>query len=162
MSYSGRFSPVNPHKYEGDASNIWYRSLWERKFMEWCDTRSNIIKWSSEEVIVPYFDPTRGKYRRYFPDFLVTTRGADGSQQKTMVEIKPKKQTMEPQKNKKMSKAYIKEIVEWGVNSAKWAAAKEFCLDRGWKFQVITEDDLDIARSPKAPTPYKRPRTTNK
>jgi hypothetical protein len=30
----------------------------------------------------------------------------------------------------------------WGVNEAKWKAAQEYCLDRGWVFQIMTEKQL--------------------
>jgi hypothetical protein len=32
----------------------------------------------------------------------------------------------------------------WGINTAKWKAAEEYCRDRGWKFQIFTEKELDI------------------
>jgi len=28
---------------------------------------------------------------------------------------------------------------------AKWESAKEFCLDRGWEFKIITEKELGIS-----------------
>ena len=61
-----------------------------------------------------------------------------------MLEVKPKKQTMEPAKKKRVSKQYIQEVVTWGVNQAKWQAAEEFCLDRGWEFKILTEDHLNV------------------
>ena len=39
MSYSGKFKVKNLSKYKGDFDNVIYRSLWERKFMVYCDTR---------------------------------------------------------------------------------------------------------------------------
>ena len=41
-------------------------------------------------------------------------------------------------------KQYITEVTTWGVNQAKWKAATEYCLDRGWEFKILTEDDLNI------------------
>jgi hypothetical protein len=35
-------------------------------------------------------------------------------------------------------------VTTWGVNEAKWKAAKEFCFNRGWKFQIFTEKELGI------------------
>jgi hypothetical protein len=29
-------------------------------------------------------------------------------------------------------------------NKAKWEKAEEFCLDRGWKFMILTEKNLGI------------------
>ena len=54
MSYKGKYKPSYPKKYKGDPNNIVYRSLWERKFMVYCDNNQNILKWGSEEFIVPY------------------------------------------------------------------------------------------------------------
>ena len=53
MSYKGKFRPSNPNKYKGDPTKVIYRSLWELKFMRWCDGNVNILKWSSEEVVIP-------------------------------------------------------------------------------------------------------------
>jgi hypothetical protein len=43
-----------------------------------------------------------------------------------------------------VTKRYLTEVKTWGVNQAKWKAANEFCKDRGWKFKIVTEDDLGI------------------
>ena len=40
MAYSGKYQPKNPKKYIGNLSRIHYRSLWERKFMVYCDTNN--------------------------------------------------------------------------------------------------------------------------
>ncbi len=61
-----------------------------------------------------------------------------------MVEVKPFRQTQEPKTKKKNTKAYITEVVTWGINKAKWKAAKEFCKDRGWQFMLITEKELKV------------------
>jgi hypothetical protein len=51
---------------------------------------------------------------------------------------------MEPKKKKKVTKQYITEVMTWGKNQAKWAAAREYCADRSWQFKLITEDQLGI------------------
>jgi hypothetical protein len=144
MAYSGKFTPDNPQKYIGDYKNIIYRSSWECKLMSWLDKNPNIISWCSEELIIPYVSPADGKVHRYFPDFVVKIKTKDGSIKTMVVEVKPKKQTKEPEKQKRMTKQYIQEVVTWGVNQAKWKAATEYCLDRGWEFRVITEVDLGM------------------
>jgi hypothetical protein len=144
MAYKGIFKPVNYKKYRGDPTRIVYRSLWERKAMKYFDENPNILEWSSEETIVPYYDPVQGKNRRYFPDFVIKARQADGSTKTIMLEVKPKKETIEPKKQKRITKRYITEVTTWGTNQAKWKAAKEYCLDRGWSFQLITEKELGI------------------
>ena len=57
MAYSGYFKPKNPTKYRGNPTNIVYRSLWERKFMVFCDNNPSILQWGSEEIIIPYRAP---------------------------------------------------------------------------------------------------------
>ena len=61
-----------------------------------------------------------------------------------MLEVKPKKQTIQPEVRKRLTKQYLMEVQTWGVNQAKWKAATEFCLDRGWQFMLITEDHLGL------------------
>jgi TnsA endonuclease N terminal len=144
MAYSGRFHPRNQKKYYGDVSNIWYRSLWERKVMEWFDDNENVVEWSNEELIIPYISPLDNKYHRYFPDFVAKIKGKDGSIKRFVIEIKPEKQTKPPVKPKKVTRSFINEVATWGVNEAKFKAAKEFCADRGWHFEIITERELKI------------------
>jgi hypothetical protein len=144
MAYSGTFRPTNPQKYMGDYKNIIYRSSWECRVMNWLDKNPNIVSWASEEMTVPYKSPVDGKFHRYFPDFLVKVRTKDGKFKTVMIEVKPKYQTKEPQQKKRITKQYINEVTTWGVNQAKWKAATEYCLDKGWTFQIITEDDLGL------------------
>ena len=71
MSYKGKYKPSNPEKYRGDVTNIIYRSLWERKFLRYCDTNDNVLEYSSEEMFVWYRSPVDSKPHRYFPDFYI-------------------------------------------------------------------------------------------
>jgi len=144
MSYKGKFTPRNPHKYRGDPHNIIYRSTWECRVMNWLDTNDSVIEWASEEMFVPYKSPIDGKMHRYFPDFLVRFKQKDGTTKVMMIEVKPEKQTKPPIKKSRVTKQYINEVVTWGTNEAKWKAATEYCLDRGWMFKVVTEYDLGI------------------
>jgi hypothetical protein len=144
MAYSGRFTPKNPQKYIGDPNNIIYRSSWECKVMSWLDINDDVISWNSEETIIPYKSPVDGKWHRYFPDFLIKVKTKDGKLKTMMLEVKPKKQTQPPEPRKRITKQYINEVTTWGVNQAKWIAANEYCLDRGWEFKLITEDHLGI------------------
>ena len=144
MSYKGKYQPTYPQKYKGDPTNIIYRSLWERKFMVYCDNNENILEWGSEEMCLPYRSPIDNRIHRYFPDFYIKVKESNGSIKKYLIEIKPKKQTIEPIPQKKKTKAYIYEVYEYAKNQAKWMAAEEFCKDRGYEFKVLTEDDLGI------------------
>ena len=91
MSYKGKYKPSNPEKYNGNVTNIIYRSLWERKFLYYCDMNENILEYSSEEMFVWYKSPVDGKPHRYYPDFLIKVKESDGTIKKYMIEIKPKK-----------------------------------------------------------------------
>jgi hypothetical protein len=144
MSYKGKFQPSYPKKYKGDPTNIIYRSLWERKFMVYCDLNENILEWGSEEIVVPYRSPVDNRYHRYFPDFYIKFKESSGKIKRMIVEIKPQKQCVEPKVQKRKTKAYIYEVVEYAKNQAKWEAAKEWCLDRGYEFKVLTENELGI------------------
>ena len=142
MSYKGKYQPSFPKKYKGNPTNIVYRSLWERTFMKYCDTNENILEWFSEEIAVPYRSPIDNKIHRYFPDFYIKVKESNGSIKKYIIEIKPKKQTVEPIPQKRKTKGYIYEVYEYAKNQAKWKAAEEWCADRGYEFKVLTEDNL--------------------
>ena len=145
MAYKGRYNPKHPKKYKGDHHNIVYRSLWERKFMVYCDTSDNIIEWGSEEIIIPYLSPWDGRMHRYFPDFYIKVRQHDGSVKKFIIEVKPKKQCSPPEKTpKRKTKKWFKEVKTWGVNSAKWKYATNWCENNGMEFKILNEDHLGI------------------
>ena len=144
MSYKGRYTPANPKKYKGNSRNIVYRSLWERKFMVYCDTSKNILEWGSEEIIIPYLSPWDGRIHRYFPDFYMKVKETNGKIKNYVIEVKPAKQTKPPKKPKRQTKGYIREAYEYARNQAKWKMAKEFCADRQWEFKVVTEKELGI------------------
>ena len=78
MAYKGKYKPRNRSKYKGDPTKIIYRSLWERRFMVWCDENPNVIKWASEEVVIPYRSPLDRRIHKYYPDFWVKTKKHDG------------------------------------------------------------------------------------
>ena len=144
MSYKGKFRPSKPKKYKGDPTNIVYRSLWELKFMRYCDSNTNIVKWSSEEIVIPYRSPIDNRFHRYFPDFYLKYKDNTGKLIEKVVEIKPAKQVQEPKIQKRKTKKYVTEVVTYAKNQAKWMAAEEFCKDRKWKFQILTEKELGV------------------
>lgn len=140
----GKYIVKNPKKYIGDHTNVIYRSSWELKFLSWCDNDPRVVAFASEELAIPYVSPIDNRYHRYFVDMLVKTKCSDGTIKTYLVEIKPKKQTKPPEVQKRVTKRYISEVATYGVNSAKWKAAEEYCLDRGWEFKIITEDHLGL------------------
>ena len=144
MAYQGYFKPINPQKYKGNPSNIIYRSGWELKLMAYLDKHPDVIQWSSEEIIIHYRSPIDGRVHRYFPDFYVKKKNADGKIETSLIEVKPAAQTKPPVKKAKVTKQYINEVTTWGVNEAKWKAAIEYCSDRKWTFHIFTEKELNI------------------
>ena len=144
MAYRGKYYPSFPRKYKGDPTNIIYRSLWERKFMVYCDKNDNILEWASEEIAIPYRSPVDNRVHRYFPDFYMKVKERGGKVKRYVIEVKPAKQTKPPVKPKRQTKGYIREAYEYAKNQAKWKMAREFCADRQWEFKVVTEKELGI------------------
>lgn len=155
MSYKGKFKPKNPQKYKGDPTNIIYRSLWELRVFRYCDLHPDIIEWQSEEIAIPYLNPTKinkngtKKVSRYYPDVILKRRDKDGTIKKIMIEIKPKAQTKPPDLSKKnntpsgrVSTRWRNAMKTYAINEAKWNAAREYCADRGWEFTIMTEDNI--------------------
>ena len=144
MRYQGKYRVSFPRKYKGDPKNVIYRSSWEYKFMKWCDITPTVSEWGSEEMYVWYRSPIDNRPHRYFPDFYIKVKETTGAIKKYIIEIKPKKQCMEPKVKKRKTKGYIYEVYEYAKNQAKWKAAREFCKDRMWEFKVLTEEELGI------------------
>lgn len=144
MSYKGLFKPGNPDKYKGDPTNIIYRSSWELKLMRYLDNHPDVISWASEEFFIPYRSPVDNKIHKYYPDFLVRKRNAKGILETLVIEVKPAIQTKPPKTQTKTTRKYVTEVKTYGVNSAKWKAAMDYCEDRKWKFVIMTEKELGL------------------
>lgn len=136
-TYKGRYKVKNRKKYRGDVDNVVYRSMWEKWVFKWCDDNSDILEWSSEEIVIPYYYEVDKRYHRYFVDVFIRFRSGDT----ILVEIKPDKQTKPPE-GKRKTKKYIQEGLEYVKNMNKWHAADRFAKDNNWKFQVWTENTL--------------------
>jgi hypothetical protein len=151
MAYSGKYRVKNPAKYKGDYTNVIYRSLWEKYCFKWCDENSNVTEWSSEEVVIPYYYEVDKKYHRYFMDLKIMYHGKT-----ILVEIKPDRETKVPKFSGVKSKRYISESLTYVKNMNKWQAAKNYAEDRGWTFQIWTEDTLhSMGIKPKSTKPLK-------
>jgi len=141
MAYKTRYNPTNISKYIGNPSKIICRSLWERRVCKYLDENVNILRWGSEELSIPYISPKDNKVHKYFPDFIIEKKNKD--EVKTIViEVKPKRQTSAPKKKKKITKTYLQECLTFSINEAKWESAENFCKKRGWKFIILTEDNI--------------------
>ena len=137
MAYSGKYIVKKPNKYRGDPSKVTYRSHWEKLCFMWCENNPDIKDWSSEETVIPYYYDVDKKYHRYFVDLKITFKNG----KTILVEIKPEKETAPPKRPDK-SKRYIGEALTYVKNMNKWEAANEFAKDRGWDFQIWTENTL--------------------
>ena len=160
----GYYKPTNVEKYIGDPNLIIYRSSWEYSFCKWCDFTPSILKWSSEPVKIKYYDrisnlneikkagldpnnPVNWKIRNYNLDFWVKIKKADDLIEQWFIEIKPKNKLFKPKVPKpdaklKDKKRFNYQAREYLINEAKFAAAKKWCMERGAKFYVFTEDEL--------------------
>ena len=128
-----------------------FRSGWERRVMYYLDNNKNVIKWHSENIVIPYMW-VDGKTHRYYTDFYVEVRNRDGGVDHLVLEVKPKDQTPthpdfkmpKPPRKKttKSMKNYQDRLIALRRNQAKWESAERFCQKKGWKFKVITEDDI--------------------
>ena len=135
MAYKTIFNPKNPKKYAGDCQKIVCRSLWERNVCKFCDEHPHVLKWSSEEIAIPYVNPLDNKIHNYYPDFLIQFKNSNGTHL-WMVEVKPKKQTILKENASKKEKAM------WITNTAKWQAAEKYCNQNNMVFKIITEKEL--------------------
>lgn len=138
----GKWKPRNPEKYIGDVNNIFFRSSWEIRIMNWCDENPSILEWGSEPFPIPYFDPCTNKMRRYFVDFWVKVKQKDGLIQKYLLEIKPDKFTKPPVEPKRKTKRYVEEVMQYATNCAKWEAADKVCKDNNVEFLILTEKHI--------------------
>lgn len=139
----GIYRPINPEKFIGKSYAI-YRSSYELKFFRWADLNKNVVKWGSESVAIPYQSPIDGRMHRYYIDNVVLIKEGDKIG-KYLIEIKPKSQTIAPKpSNRKKQSTMLYEQIAFAKNTAKWKAAEQFCAMKGYKFQILTEEELRI------------------
>lgn len=140
----GIYKPTNPAKYVGDVKNIVYRSSYELKMFRWLDTTSSVIKWNSEETIIPYFSPIDQRWHRYFIDVYFEIKDADNKHRRILAEIKPLSQTKPPviKEGRRLKRSDVEAAKTWAINRAKWKAAITFCKERNLEFTILTEREL--------------------
>jgi TnsA endonuclease N terminal len=135
----GLFTPRNPHKYVGDPTKIRYMSSYELETHKFFDGNEHVLRWSSEEIAIPYIKPTDNRVHKYYPDYWVEYVNKDGEVVQEIIEVKPASQTRAPRAN---SKHKLYEQLTLAVNIAKWQAAQAFCNAKGIKFRIITEKSI--------------------
>jgi hypothetical protein len=132
-TYSGKWKPKHPEKYNGDVDKIHYRSLWERNAFRYLDEATWVKWWQSEETVVPYICSTDRKPHRYFIDLTIRTKTG----RTLVVEIKPHAQTQPPKRK------HLNEALTYMKNTSKWDYARKYCEARGYEFQIWTEHELE-------------------
>jgi len=143
----GEYKLVNPDKYKGTLPVV-YRSSWEQRVFYFLDTHPSILEWGSESIVIPYKSPLDGQIHRYFVDLHFTVKNKNNEIKKYLIEIKPKKQTEPPKepkrKTQKALERYKQEQLEFVKNQAKWEAAKNWAKNKGYVFQIWTEETLGL------------------
>jgi len=71
----GIFVPNNIDKFIGERAI--YRSGLELKFFRFCDNNSKVVRWGSENVIIPYYNPLTKRNHRYHVDNYVVIKEGD-------------------------------------------------------------------------------------
>ena len=104
--------------------------------MRFLDENANIKRWGSEVVHIKYRHPITGKIKNYIPDFFVCYIDRNGRELSEILEIKPRKQSIIEGKQSMYDKLSV------AVNHSKWQAATAYCQAHGFKFRVLTEQDL--------------------
>ncbi len=120
------------------------RSSWETRFASWCDKNPSVVKWSSEETVIPYRCSTDNRIHRYFIDFKITVKDKNNNVKTYLIEVKPAKQTIPPIYPGKRTQRYLGESLAYMKNTSKWKAAIEYAKDRNWEFKLITEQELGL------------------
>ena len=143
MAHRGRYKVKNIKKYIGDPRKVIYRSSWELQALNALDRNPAVLKFASEECVIPYISPVDGRGHRYFVDLYAKVRTKDRDIKHFLIEIKPYKQTLPPVPPKKRkSQRYLKEVKTYAVNEAKWKAATQYCTKRGWEFLIWHEKNI--------------------
>lgn len=149
--FQGIFTPKNKNKCL-NKDKVIYRSGWEVQVMLHLDKSSDIINWASEGIAIPYIG-IDGLTHRYFVDFYIKIINPNTNKPEIfLIEIKPKRQTIlkPPTKATKNTKKRLNEEITYATNMAKWNAAEKFCKEKGWKFKVVTEQELGVlSKTPK-------------
>ncbi len=149
--FQGIFTPKNKEKCL-NKDKVVYRSGWEVQVMLYLDKAPEVTQWASEGIVVPYIG-VDGEPHRYFVDFFVKIINPNTNKPEVfLIEVKPKRQTVLKPATKatKNTKKRLNEEITYATNIAKWNAAENFCLKKGWKFRVVTEQELGVlSKTPK-------------
>lgn len=124
---SGRFKPYASH-VSGEMMNekfqtpIFFRSSYEKIFLEQCIEDESILTVKSSPYKILYTNNDTGKMSHYIPDFLIEK----DDRSLVLIEVKPER------------------MVEMKINQLKFDAARNFCLRHNLIFEIVTEKKLKI------------------
>ena len=136
----GVFYPKNPKKWL--QNKIIFRSNIERKYFNYFDVNPNVISIASEKIVIPYFDPVKQKYRKYYVDLIVKFKDKNNEIKVKLIEIKSSIEATAPKKPKRITNKYKSSVMTYITNQAKWEAATLTSKNKGWEFVVLTEKSL--------------------
>ena len=159
--HQGNFIPKNKNKVIklNSQGGLYYRSGIELKIMVWLDANAYVIKWGAECLSIPYqlthFDNGDLNVRShcYFPDFYYEIRTDNGELKQFVAEVKPMKEykmvlnlsenkIVIPEDKGKKLKNFEYDLKMAYKNKSKWESMIKWCDLKGYKFIVITEDNL--------------------
>lgn len=103
---------------KNNGKKMHFRSGWEKDVYESLEALKSVVAYEVEPFGVSYI--FEGESKTYWPDLKVYF--SDGTVQ--IWEVKPANQSLVPR------------------NQAKWASCERYCMDRGWKFSVIMEEQI--------------------
>ena len=110
----GVYIPKNKEKFFGKDGYAIYRSGLELNYFRILDNNPNVLKWGSEEVVVPYY--FENKWHKYYVDLFAIFKIGD-TLKKYFIELKPYSQTIEPKVNKrKKQMSMLYEAKQWAKN----------------------------------------------
>jgi hypothetical protein len=160
--HGGNYIPKNKNKVLklNNLGGIFYRSSWEKKIITWLDFKKEVVKWGSECIRVPYqiTKMVKGELKveehSYYPDFYYELLAPNGTIIRIIAEVKPKKEyedavlftegkfnVPENLTSKKLKNLeYRFKMAQ--KNSEKFKTMIKWCEVKGYKFIVITEDNL--------------------
>lgn len=152
------FSLINPDKYMDKVPLPKCKSAWEEKIFVAMDRNPYIKKWGYEPFDIYYMSPKFKRMSIYKPDIYCECDDGKGGINRVLIEIKPQKFSVMPKQpsplkanatpaqqrryQKKMGRYYA-QMEEVMVNQAKWAAAKQWCIENRMNWVVLTEENVN-------------------
>lgn len=140
-AHQGIYTVKNREKYVGNK-NPRYLSSYELNLFQWADRSPAVIKWSAEQIVVPYYNPIKQRKARYIVDMYIKYKNRYGEIKEDLIEIKPDSETRPPKRGNKRIDIYEEQLATWYINQAKWEAATIYAKERGWNFRIFTENHI--------------------